>query len=416
MLAKPPGWASPRPRALDSLTSRFRCFSIISMEDPSAEGSSELLISDDDADLTVRGDIRASGTPKILRSILTSGESGVLSFWNGVLTKRIFISRGRIVQITSNDPDERLGEILLVEGRISARQYVESSKLIRPGKRLGSILVEIAALDAEDLIPAITHQAKVILFDLFNWTTGTYEMSLGDVDESQFVPLNLISDAVIAQGMRKLQCWSRVFAGMQGLETVFVRVPDIETWHLKVELSEDEETVLSRVNGRLTVEQVSDLSFGTSFETCRTLWMLSVLGLIQRADAGDVERVAAAAAEAADRVETGQVVDRFNRLFERIYAYVDSRPGEGADAFVAAAIAEIAPHFGSLVDGISMASSGRIDPDVIYGNLQAESVENRRMLVSTGLSELVYSMQFLIRQKYGLQEESVVSGFIRDGL
>ena len=386
------------------------------MQDPPTDSSSELLISEDEADLTVKGDIRASGTPKILRSILTSGESGVLAFWNGVLTKRVFISRGRIVQITSNDPDERLGEILLVEGRISARQYVEASKLIRPGKKLGTILVEISALDPEDLIPAITHQAKVILFDLFNWTTGTYEMSLGDVDESQFVPLSLVSDEVIAQGMRKLQCWSRVFAGIQGLETVFVRVPEIETWHLKVELSEDEQTVLSRVNGRLTVEQISDLSFGSSFETCRTLWMLSVLGLVQRADATDVERATGEAMEATDRIEVQQVVDRFNRLFERIYAYLDSRPGQGADAFMKTAIAEIAPHFGKLFDGVGIESSGRIDPEVVYMNVQGETVDNRRMIVSTGLSELVYSMQFLIRQNYGLQEESVVSGFIRDGL
>ena len=386
------------------------------MQDSSSDVPPELLIADDDADLTVRGDIRASGTPKILRSILTSGESGILSFWNGVLTKRIFISRGRIAQITSNDPDERLGEILLVDGRLSARQYVEASKLIRPGKRLGTLLVEIEALDPEDLIPAITHQAKAILFDLFNWTSGTYEMSLGEIDESQFVPLHLVSDAVITQGMRKLQCWSRVFAGISGLETVFLRVPEIETWHLKVELLEDEQTVLSRVNGRLTVEQISDLSFGTSFETCRTLWMLSVLGLIQRADAGDVEHAALAAAEVADQVEVGHVVDRFNRLFERIYGYLDSRPGEGADKFAGQAIAEIAPHFGRLFDEISMESSGRIDPDRLYGNLEAEALGNRKMLVSTGLSELVYAMQFLIRLKYGLQEESVVSGFIRDGL
>ena len=90
------------------------------MQDPSTEPHSELLVSDE-SDLTFRGDIRASGTPKILRTILQSGESGVLSFGNGVFTKRIFVSRGRIVQITSNDPDERLGEILLIDGRITAR-------------------------------------------------------------------------------------------------------------------------------------------------------------------------------------------------------------------------------------------------------------------------------------------------------
>ncbi len=386
------------------------------MQDPSPEQSTEILLSEAEADLTFRGDIRGSGTPKILRTILQSGESGVLSFWNGVFTKRVFVSRGRIVQITSNDPDERLGEVLLVDGRISARQFVEASKLIRPGKRLGTILVEISALEPEDLIPAITHQARLMLFELFNWTSGTYEMSLGDVDESEFVPLNLSSDEVIAQGMRTLKCWSRVFAGIQSLESVFVRVSEVETWHLKVELQDDEQTVLSRVNGRLTVEQIAELSFGSSFETCRTLWMLSVLGLIQRAETGDIQRSQAEADESTDRVEVGQIVDRFNRLFERIYAYVDSRPGEGAEAFTNRAIAEIAPNFGTLFDGVTLRSSGRIDPDRIYQNLQSESLDNRRMLVSTGLSELVYAVQFLIRQNYGLQEEAVVSGFIRDGL
>ena len=386
------------------------------MQDPLAEPPGELLVSDEEADLTVRGDVRVSGTPKILRSILQSGESGILSFWNGVFTKRIFISRGRIVQITSNDPDERLGEVLLMDGRITARQFVEASKLIRPGKRLGTILVEISALDAEDLIPAITNQARLMLFELFNWSSGAYEMSLGDVDESEFVPLHLSSDEVIAQGMRKLRCWSRVLAGIQGLDTVFVRLADVETWHLKVELQEDEQTVLSRVNGRLSVEQISDLSFGTSFETCRTLWMLSVLGLIQKADSGDIERSQAMADEATDRVEVGQIVDRFNRLFERIYAYVDSRPGEGALAFTQRAVDEIAPQFGTLFDGVTLASSGRVEPDRIYANLQSETIDSRRMLVSTGLSELVYAIQFLIRQNYGLQDEAVVSGFIRDGL
>jgi len=386
------------------------------MTDPSSESAGETLVPADGSDLSFRGDIRGSGTPKILRTILQSGESGVLSFSNGVVTKRVFVSRGRIVQITSNDPDERLGELLLVDGKITARQFVEASKLIRPGKRLGTILVEISALDPEDLIPAITNQARLMLFELFNWTTGTYEMSLGDLDESGFVPLNLASDEVIAQGMRTLRCWSRVLGGIQSLETVFVRVPEVETWHLKVELQDDEQTVLSRVNGRLTVEQIADLSFGTSYETCRTLWMLLVLGLIQRAETGDVERSQSEADEATDRVEVGQIVDRFNRLFERIYAYVDSRPGEGAETFTEKAIDEIAPHFGSLFSEITLKSSGRVDPEQIYENLRAEPLANRRLMVSTALSELVYAIQFRIRQNYGLQEEAVVSGFIRDGL
>lgn len=385
------------------------------MQDPETHGSGEVLVLAE-PELAFRGDVRGSGTPRILRTVLRSGESGVLSFWSGLLTKRLYISKGRLLQVTSNDPDERLGEILLVEGRITARQYIEASKLIAPGRKLGTLLVETGALDPGDLIPAITAQAKRMLFDLFTWTTGTYEMSLGDIDASDFVPMNLPADELIVQGMRNIRAWSPVFSGIQSLETVFFRNEGIEPWQLKVELNRDEETVLSRVNGRSSVEEICALSFGSHFETCRILWTLSVLGLIQRAEAADIQRSIDRADEDADRLEVSQMTDRFNRLFERIHDYLDARPGAGARAFAVKAFEEVAPAFGTLFEGLVMEGSGRIDPERLYENLRREPIENRRMLASSGLSELVYAMQFLIRQNYGVQEEAVVSGFIRDGL
>ena len=83
---------------------------------------------------------------------------------------------GRVVYARSTDPDERLGEDLLLRGKISVRQYLEASKLIAPGRRLGTILVELGALEPEDLIGAIEHHVKQILLDVFTWTRGEYEL------------------------------------------------------------------------------------------------------------------------------------------------------------------------------------------------------------------------------------------------
>ena len=47
---------------------------------------------------------------------------------------------GRVVYARSSDPDERLGEDLLLRGKITVRQYLEASRLIAPGRRLGTIL------------------------------------------------------------------------------------------------------------------------------------------------------------------------------------------------------------------------------------------------------------------------------------
>src|SRR5512143_29835 len=112
--------------------------------EPAREGSDEL---------TIRGEIENTSVPELVRSILASGEAGVLTFRNSEFTKSLYVQGGRVLFAASTDPDERLGESLLLRGKITARQYLEASKLIRPGRRLGAILVEMMALDPEDLIP-----------------------------------------------------------------------------------------------------------------------------------------------------------------------------------------------------------------------------------------------------------------------
>ena len=107
----------------------------------------------EDDDLVIRGDIETTSVPELLRSILGSGETGVLTIRNGDAVKSIFILNGRVAYASSNNPDERMGEVLLVARQDHRAQFVEASKRIRPGLRLGSILVELGALEPEELIP-----------------------------------------------------------------------------------------------------------------------------------------------------------------------------------------------------------------------------------------------------------------------
>jgi hypothetical protein len=105
---------------------------------------------DDDAGLTLRGSIEETSVPELMRSVFGSGETGVLTFRRADVTKSVYLHMGRVVYAKSSDPSERLGEDLLLRGKITVRQYLEASKLIRPGRRLGAILLELGALEAED--------------------------------------------------------------------------------------------------------------------------------------------------------------------------------------------------------------------------------------------------------------------------
>src|SRR5512141_1948293 len=134
----------------------------------------------EDDGLILRGGIEETSVPELLKSVLGSGETGVLTCRKGDVTKSVHLHMGRIVYARSSDPDERLGEDLLLRGKISVRQYLEASQLIAPGRRLGTILVELGALEPEDLIAAVEHHVREILLDVFTWTTGEYELVMTD--------------------------------------------------------------------------------------------------------------------------------------------------------------------------------------------------------------------------------------------
>src|SRR5262249_50683340 len=106
-------------------------------------------------ELTIKGDLDTSSVPELLRSLLSSGETGVLTFRRGDLVRTAYTREGRVVYGPSNAADERLGESLLVRGKTPARQYLQASNMIRPERRLGAILVEMDALDPEELVPAV---------------------------------------------------------------------------------------------------------------------------------------------------------------------------------------------------------------------------------------------------------------------
>src|SRR5512134_2304593 len=230
----------------------------------------------DDDGLTLQGNIEDTSVPELLKSVLGSGETGVLTFRKGDVTKAVHLHMGRIVYARSSNPDERLGESLLLRGKITARQYLEASRLIAPGRRLGTILIELGALEPEDLIGAIEHHVKEILLDVFTWTHGQYELVMTDPGPDDVVTLNLSTEGLILEGIRRTRAWSRIFRGIGGdLDSIPTPTGNTEVV-LKLDLTEEEQELLAHVSGRATVEQICQASYLTNLETCRVLWALMV--------------------------------------------------------------------------------------------------------------------------------------------
>jgi hypothetical protein len=233
---------------------------------------------EDDSSLTLRGRIEESRVPELLKSVLSSEETGVLTFTGGEIVKSVYMHKGRVTYAKSNNPDERLGECLLVRGKITARQYVEASKLIRPGRRLGAILIELEALEAEELLSSLEHHVRDILLDVFTWTHGEYELVMNQPGPEDVATLNLPWETLILEGMRRTRSWSRIWQGIGDISQAPIPTGATDILQ-KLDLSDEEQDILAHVNGRATIEQICQASYLPHFETCRLLWAFQVLGL-----------------------------------------------------------------------------------------------------------------------------------------
>src|SRR5687768_9255167 len=87
----------------------------------------------------LKGDFGELPLPDILQHLRSSEGTGILSVVSGTSRKSIYVKNGRVVFATSNVPNDRLGEVLIREGKITVEQYEASVKAISRGRRQGKV-------------------------------------------------------------------------------------------------------------------------------------------------------------------------------------------------------------------------------------------------------------------------------------
>src|SRR5512139_1984743 len=82
-----------------------------------------------------RGTLARLPLPELLRELQSARATGILSLVAGGARKALYFRDGRVVFATSNVPSDRLGEILLRDGRITAEQHEASARALAHGRR-----------------------------------------------------------------------------------------------------------------------------------------------------------------------------------------------------------------------------------------------------------------------------------------
>jgi len=228
------------------------------------------------------GSLEESKVPDLIFSIAQSGNTGVLYLNREKEQKALYFAKGKLVFAKSNSVDDRLGEQLLKQKKITRVQLLEAGKEVTASKRLGTILVEKQIINSEELVQAIIGQIKEIIFKVFQWTEGEYLFKGGTLPSKEVIILNIPTEEIIIEGIQKIDKWSWINQAVGDSETYY----KVSSKPLSIEgllfLSPQAQKIIHYLSEEHTVQQICDFSSLGDFEMCKTLWGLSILGIVEK--------------------------------------------------------------------------------------------------------------------------------------
>jgi FixJ family two-component response regulator len=144
--------------------------------------------------------------PSLITAFYLAQKSGELLLTKGKVRKVVNFERGKPVFAMSNVASDRFGYFLYRVGKISEVQLNEVLEKTRStaSRRTGEVLMEMGLLKEAERLYYVGQQVKSIIYSLFAWEEGAYQISFQDRVVEQAIKLDLQPATLIVRGVKKL--------------------------------------------------------------------------------------------------------------------------------------------------------------------------------------------------------------------
>jgi Domain of unknown function (DUF4388) len=354
--------------------------------------------------LSITGPLAETTVPDLFRSIVRSYESAIVSLDAVGRSDTIYFQEGRIVFASSTDPDVGLAETLLRMGDLTIEQYNTAMDRLVVSRRVGALLVEMGYLQPDDLLRAAERQANAIVLNAMAYRTGSYTIEFTADMPSEIITLPLPTERLILDGVRRTEHWSLIWRGIGRFERVLEQAPGADTRAYQLELNDDESQVISLLSEAATVQELCARSYLSNFQTCRTIWGLLSVNLIQDAAVAEMD-------EKRHAVETEYelegIVEEYNTVFQSLFNIVFQEIGDHIYDFMDRVVLHVSPESMPYLSGMNFVNEARVDIDQLLTNFYASGSSDHTALMHRVLSELLTGWLYEIKTEFGGELEAV---------
>lgn len=210
-----------------------------------------------------------------LRDIFFGKKTGRLIYRRKEILKYFFFEKGAIIQVKTNQPDERLGEVLYKLERIPKDAHARLDEYIEPNKNIGEVLKTRGVISEDDLAEALSHQIRESVLNIFPHFDAEFEFLPQDTfnaapDESRVsVPL------LIEYGIRRMPPNPLLQAYLARWTPVLGR----KTYAYLLTMEEKE--ILEKINGQDAAEVILRTLTIPADQFWKSLYLFYCLGVVE---------------------------------------------------------------------------------------------------------------------------------------
>jgi hypothetical protein len=235
----------------------------------------------------VSGRLEGIRIPDLLWALCRKSKTGTLTVSRWPFRKTLYFEEGRIVFAASTDPEDRLGEMFLRQGRIRLDHLEAALAQLHTGKRIGTLLVEAGSLTAEELVEGVLEQVQSVVLDTFTWQEGEYRFEEGPLPTDEVITLRMKTSQLLLRGIHRIRSFGAIRTSVGPPRTTYALADGWRDTIEALDLHDGEELLIGRLErGAETVENLCREVFLSNFEIYQTLWGFKVLGIIEEREAG----------------------------------------------------------------------------------------------------------------------------------
>ncbi|MCE1254086.1 MAG: DUF4388 domain-containing protein, partial [Anaerolineae bacterium] len=196
---------------------------------------------------------------------------------------RVSFRDGKLAYAQLGSESSNLSDILQRNKKISQHQYrVLKEKAVNMNdKELGLLLVNAGYLSQEDIIGSLQQYFAGIVQRMFTWVEGFFRFDQDVLLPDGKIPVKVDLENLIIEGTRQSREWERLQEEIPSMDMClrFTERPDINIRNLN--LSVEEWRVVSFVNPKNTIRQISRATKLNELEIRRVVYSLIQAGLVE---------------------------------------------------------------------------------------------------------------------------------------